>query len=206
MLVVSPMSADAAAQSGEPPRLTVSAGGGIANPMHGDFDFIAPEWQVAVRGRLADGVMFEGFVSEWRHRTEDVRLNQSITGPSGLITRAGRFRQETVRATRVIGINVLGGATAGRVLWWAGGGIGSMDFRRDYTQSTSECVPDAPQVCTEFRNRYAEGTFSFQAVAGFDVRVARRLLAYGQYLLAVPIQDPGSGHNSFTGGVRFVLF
>ncbi len=174
--------------------------------MHGDFDFVAPEWQVAVRARLADGVTFEGFVNEWRHNTDRVLLNQTITGPSGFLTRAGRIEEHTLRATRVIGVNVLGGRTIGRVTWATGGGIGSMDFRRDYTQSTSECVPDLPQICREFENRFSNGSFSVQALASLDVRVAPRLHAFGQFLLAVPTVDPGSGHSSITGGVRFVIF
>lgn len=196
----------AAAQSVERPRLTVSAGGGIANPMHGDFDFVAPEWQVSVRARLADGVTFEGFVNEWRHSTEAVHLNQTMTGPAGFLTRAGRFEEHSLRTTRVIGVNVLGGRTAGRVSWAAGGGIGAMDFRHEYTQSTTECVPDLPQICREFRNEFTNSSFSIQALAGVDVRVARRVQAFGQFLLAVPTVDPGSGHSSITGGVRFVIF
>lgn len=174
--------------------------------MHANFDFVAPEWQVSVRARLADGVMFEGFVNEWRHTTETVLLNQTITGPTGLLTRAGRIGEQTQRATRVIGFNVLGGRTTGRLSWAAGGGIGAMEFRRDYTQSTSECVPDLPQICREFRNEFTNGSFSLQALAGLDVRVAPRLHAFGQFLLAIPTADPGSGHSSVTGGVRFVIF
>lgn len=159
----------AAPQSGDAPRVTVGVGGGVANPMHGDFDFVAPEWQLSLRGRMADGVTFEGFFNEWRHTEETF------------------FSQRIVRTTRVVGVNVLAGRMGNRVGWSAGGGIGSMTFRREGV------------------TRFTNGSFSVQALGGLDVRVAPRLLAFGQFQLVVPTSDPGSGHGSFTGGVRLVI-
>lgn len=173
----------ASAQNSEPPRVTVGVAGGIANPMHGDFDFVTPEWQVSVRGRLADGVTFEGFFNEWRHTEE---------------TFFGQVTQETVRRTRVVGLNVLGGKMGDRGGWSAGGGIGSMTFDRKFTQQDG--------TGRQFTNTFSNSSFSVQALGGFDVRIVPRLLGYGQFLLAVPTTDPGSGHISVTGGVRVVLW
>ena len=198
--------APAAAQQADPPRLTVGIGGGVANPMHGDFDFVAPEWQISVRGRVSGGVTVEGFFSQWRHSEERVFTNQQIPVP-GLI---GVFRivsvtQRTVRTTRVVGVNALAGGTRGRVTWTAGGGAGIMDFRRDFVQVVGGCAPTSAEVC-ESGNALVESDLGLQAVAGLDVRIAPRVLGYGQFQLAFPTSDFGSGHVSVTGGVRIVLW
>ena len=40
----------ATAQGHDAPSVALSAGAGMAFPLHGDFDFNAPEWQLAIRG------------------------------------------------------------------------------------------------------------------------------------------------------------
>src|SRR5262245_19883858 len=85
VLVVSPTFANA--QTLEPPRLPLGGAGGVSNPLHGDLQFLAPSWDVGVRGRVAPAVAIEGFMSRWRHTTESVRVGVPISGPSGLLGR-----------------------------------------------------------------------------------------------------------------------
>jgi hypothetical protein len=59
--------APAVAQRREDSRITVSGAGGIAFPLHGDLDFKAPEWQIAVRAAVSRHFLLEGFFDEWRN-------------------------------------------------------------------------------------------------------------------------------------------
>jgi hypothetical protein len=44
-----------------------------------------------------------------------------------------------------------------------------------------------------------------QLTAGVDVAVTRWISVYGQYKIAVPLDDVGSGHQAVLGGARLVL-
>jgi hypothetical protein len=88
----------AAAQTGEPARFTLSAGAGVSNPLHGDFDFIAPSWDVAVRGRASEHLTIEAFVAEWRHTKRSDYFDIPIQSPAGVIGRIGRISSQRPKA------------------------------------------------------------------------------------------------------------
>jgi hypothetical protein len=98
-------------------------------------------------------------------------------------------QRSTTYKMRNLGANVVGIGSTGRVTFSGGGGIGA--FAYDRRAGTG--------------NVFSSDGFTVQGVAGVDVAVARRVQVYGRYLLVLPVRDPGFGHGSVGGGVRFVL-
>ena len=164
-------------------RITLSGAGGISIPVHGDLDFTAPAWQIAVRGSVSRHFLLEGFFEEWRHETEDVLA--TVT-------------QRTTHTMKTVGVNWLGRGFVGRAAFTGGGGIGFMQYDRRFEQSANDC----PGSCQEFDNRFTSQSFTFQGVAGVDVPITSVFAAFGQCQFVVPIEDVGFSHSSVTGGVR----
>jgi hypothetical protein len=81
LMIVAP--AFAGVQTFEPPRFTIGAAGGVSNPLHGDLQYVAPSWDVSVRGQVARGLSIEGFISRWRHSSKTAQTNVPITRPYG---------------------------------------------------------------------------------------------------------------------------
>ena len=194
----------AAAQSGVPPRLTVGGSGGVTNPLHGDFQFIAPSWDVAVRGQVASHLAIEGFMSQWRHATKTAQTGVPLGGP-GLIGRVGRIEIEDGNQTTMVGFSFAPTFSTGRVTLAAGGGPAMMIFRRDYVQRLSDCDAAIAASCGTFETHRTNGTFAVQFGGALDIRLLPRLTAFGQVRVGVPMVDPGSGHVAATVGVRVVL-
>ena len=188
------MTAAASAQTLEEPRLTVGVGAGVADPFHGDFDFTAPTWQASVRGHTARHFVVEGFLSGWQH-------NESES--FGLANGTGRIEQETKRTIRVVGVNFLARST-GRVSVYGGGGPGYWLHERRFTQTPSGCDPSSGQPCGTV-NTFNSAAFSVQGTAGVDAALTSRIIAYGQYQIALPVEDVGIGHSAFTAGIRIAL-
>src|SRR5688572_26291210 len=108
------LAAPAFAQSGRP-GISVAAGAGSADPLHGDFAFRALAWGVDVRVGTSPHVMIEGVANGWHHQEESVRLNQPIQGPNGVIGVIGRLTQRTGRDISFVGVNLLGTGAVGRL-------------------------------------------------------------------------------------------
>jgi hypothetical protein len=189
----------------EPPRVTLGGGGGIATPFHADFDFTAGEWQASVRVAMSEHLMLEGFVSAWRHSSSTERVNQLVSGPGGPIGRVGRIETVSQRTVRIVGANLLGRGTIGRVSVYGGGGIGIWNMDRRYTQTSSGCEPAAQHLCNTFESPFSSGTLSAQALVGLDVAITSRVAAFGQFQITAPAPDIAAGHGSVTGGIRLTL-
>jgi hypothetical protein len=181
------LAAPAAAQGLEDSRITVSGAGGIAFPLHGDFDFNAPEWQIAVRATVSRHFLLEGFFDEWRKKSQDGGLS---------------FDSNTTYTMRTVGVNWLARGFIDRAAFTGGGGIGFMHYDRLFEQSVRGCQPSTPASCQALENRFNSQSFTFQAVAGVEVPIASVLSAFGQYQFVAPIEDVGFSHSSLTGGVR----
>jgi hypothetical protein len=188
------------------PKLSVAAGGGIATPFHGDFDFTAPSWEVSVRGAIARHVAVEGFFEQWEHDKGTVLLDQAIQGPAGFLGRVARVEQRTTYRMRTAGVNVLATGGSPRVSFFGGGGIGQLAYDRRFTSTTSGCDAATAPLCRSTQNSFSSESFTVQGVAEVDVAVVRRVHVFGRYLIVVPVSDPGFGHGSVGGGVRLVLW
>lgn len=194
----------ATAQTNDPPRLTVGAAGGVTNPLHGDFQFIAPSWDVAVRGQVANHLAIEGFISRWRHTNETARIGVPLSGP-GAIGTVGELVIEDSDQVSMVGFSFQPTFSTGRVSIAAGGGPAVMIFRSDYVQRLSDCDAAIAASCGTFATSRTNGTFAVQFGGAVDVRLVSRLTAFGQVRVGVPIDDAGSGHVAGTVGVRLVL-
>ena len=201
VLIVFP--AFARGQTFEPPRFTIGAAGGVSNPLHGDLQFLAPSWDVSVRGQVAPALSVEGFVSRWRHTSESVRIGVAISGPSGLLGRADEVTIESGTAVSMVGFSFLPTFSRGRVTIAGGGGPALMIFRSDYAQRFSGCTPVGS--CSDYENHRSNGTFAVQFAGSVDVRLASRVTTFGQFRAGIPTEDPGSGHVAATVGLRLVL-
>lgn len=189
----------------DPPRETVSvsAGGGIADPWHGDLQFQAAAWNAGLRVATSDHVRIEFTVEEWRHSSGSVIEHVTFQGPNGPAGTVDRLTQNTRYVTRTLGLHILASGTSGAVTVSAGGGPGYMQLQHDFTQTLEGCHDVAS--CSSFTNRFSNGSFAVHAVATLDVAVASRVGAFGQYQIAVPTSDAGSGHGAFLAGVRIRL-
>ena len=193
----------AAAQSRQLPRFAVGVGAGISDPLHGDFGFLAPSWDVSIRGAAGRRVATEVFLSEWRHTDATESVDVPILGPTGAITgRIGRLSQSTRRTAWTLGANVLPTFSRGRVTVSAGGGAGFIMFGRRYHVSQADCVGSAATACGGYENSHASGSISAQLAAGIDVALTKHVSTFGQWRFVVPLSDPGSGHSAAVGGIR----
>ena len=91
----------------------------------------------------------------------------------------------------------------GRVEVSGGGGASYLLYARDFSQALTGCQPAS--LCTGSSTEFTSSAFAVQAQAGLDVEVVPHLAVMGQYRLVIPVEDPGSGHGTVSGGVR-VLF
>ena len=189
-----------------PPRLTVAANVGVANPFHGDFDFNAPAWEVSMRGALGTHAAAEFFVEEWQHRQTTVSLDQLITGPSGPLGRIARFEQRTTYRMRSAGVNVLATGGSGRVSFFGGGGVGLLAYARRFTSSATGCDAGTGLICQPSGNTFTSESFTVQGVGEMDVTVVPRIQWFGRAAMVVPVSDPGFGHATLSGGVRIVVW
>jgi hypothetical protein len=184
------------------PKLAIGASAGIANPLHGDFDFTAPEWQISLRTTVSDHFALEGFLEEWRHTTDEVRHNVTLQGPVSVVAHVGRISSRTVQVTRIAGFNALARATFDRVTLTAGGGPSMWLYERRFNQTLTDCESTQPNGCRDFANRFSNSSFSVQAVGGLEVALTSRLALFGQYQFAAPTVDIAGGHSSVGAGVR----
>jgi hypothetical protein len=185
--------------------VSIGGGAGVADPFHADFDFTAPTWQASVHGHLRRHLGIEGFASGWWHTSSSESLDVLIEAPSGPLGRVERIAQETKRTVRVIGINVLGRSSSGRLSFYGGGGPGLWLHNRRFTQTTSGCEDPVAHLCGTHQNNFNSSSLSVQGVAGVDAAVTSRLIAFGQYQAVFPVSDPGIGHAAVTAGIRFAL-
>ena len=189
-----------------PPRLTVAAVGGIANPFYGDFDFNARNWDVSARGSMSRHVALEGFYEQWEHVKRAVFLNQDRQGPSGFLGRVARLEERTIYRMRTVGVNVLATGGSGRVTFSGGGGIGALAYDKRFNSTASGCDAGVAQSCVPMENSFSSGGFTGQGVAEVGVEVIRRVQVFGRYLLVLPLSDPTFGHGSFGAGARVTLW
>jgi hypothetical protein len=189
-----------------PPRLSVAAGVGIANPLHADFDFTAREWHLSTRASMSSHLAIEGFYDDWEHAEDDVLLNQAIQGPTGFLGRVERVELVTTHRMRTLGVNVVATGGSSRVTFSGGGGIGVLAYNRRFKTSATGCDAAVAHVCGATENRFSSGDFTAQGVAEVDVAVARCVQLFARSLIVVAVSDPGFGHSSLGGGVRVVLF
>ena len=194
--------ASAAAQGVNPEHVSIGAAAGIANPLHGDFDFTAPAWQVDVRLNTGRFVASTIFFEEWRRSDEEVRTDVPILGPTGPIGRIDRLVSQTTHQTRVAGWSLLA-KTNGRVAVNGGGGVSYLLYSRESGSTREGCLPAA--LCGTTRSDFDNSAFAAQLQAGLDVRVLSRLSLMGHYRLIVPIEDPGGGHATVVAGARVVF-
>jgi hypothetical protein len=195
-----------AAAQDAPPRLTVAAGVGMANPLYADFDFNAPEWQVSLRHSVNRHFALEGGLADWRHTDTRVSLDQAISGPSGFLGRVARAEQRTTYEMRTIAVNGLGTGTSGRVTFAGGGGIGVLLYKRNFLSSYTGCDASIPQVCRTFGNTFTSDGMSVQGVAEVDVAVVSRVATFARYQLVAAVRDVGFGQGTIAGGVRVTLW
>lgn len=195
----------AAAQSPELPRVTVGAGAGLSNPLHGDFNFVAPSWDVSIRGRASEHLTVEAFVGEWRHTETSDYFDIPIQSPTGVIGRIGRLSATSTRTEWTTGVNILPTFSVGRVTVTGGGGGGYMLLTSRYKQTLTDCTTTASTGCRDHQTSHGSGALTVQVVGGLDVAVTRHVVAFAQTRFVVPINDPGYGHSSVVAGVRLAI-
>jgi hypothetical protein len=195
----------AAAQPPERPRLTVGVGAGTSDPLHGDFNYLAPSWDAALRGRPSEHITVEVFLSEWRHSESSESRNIPLQNATGVIGTIGLLSQRSVRQQWSMGVNVLPTFSRGRVTVMGGGGGGVMLLAHRFKQALSDCVSSAPVSCSDYSTTHGAGSLTVQLAGGVDVTLTHRLAAFAQSRFVVPIEDPGAGHTAFTAGVRLTL-
>jgi hypothetical protein len=149
--------------------------------------------------------VIEAFVSRWRHTESSERLDVLLQGPSGSLGRVGGIAQETTRTVHVVGANVLGRASSGRLSFHAGGGPGYWLHEHVFAQTASGCEPSAAHLCGTSGNTFNSAAFTVQGVAGVDVAVASRVIAFAEGQAAFPVEDPGIGHGALIAGIRVAL-
>jgi Outer membrane protein beta-barrel domain len=193
----------AAAQDTRARHVSLGAAAGIATPFHGDLDFTATSWQADVRFETARHFGFGLFLEEWRHTNEEAFTNQTLSGPSGPIGHVDRVTTRTDHRTRAVGWNLFASGSVRRVTLTGGGGVSYLLYSRDFTQTMTGCEPASAghDSTREFDN----SSFAAQVQSGVDVAVAQHVALMGQFRLLVPVRDPGGGHHTFMGGIRFVF-
>ena len=201
VLLALALAAPAFAQA-ERPGISVAAGAGSADPLHGDFAFRALAWGVDVRVGRSPHVIIEGVANGWHHQEETVRLNHTIQGPTGVIGVIGRLTQRTGRDIAYVGVNLLGTGAVGRLRVNGGAGAGLMFFRRNFSQIVVDCISANPQTCQSFATRDTDTTLGLQATGGADVSVAAHFGVFAQVRASVPYDDPGAGDVSVIVGLR----
>jgi len=195
----------AAAQPATSDRLTVAFGVGVADPFHADFEFTAFTWAAAVRKGVFRHLAIEGRVTDWTHTSNVLLLNQPLSGPTGILGSVGRITARTRRDSWSMGVNALATGTTGRLTLSAGGGGGVMLVHRRFTQTGEECTAAVLQACETFVSTFGSASMLVQGVGGADLTLTRRLRAFGEFRLAFPLSDPGSGDASLVAGMRFVV-
>ena len=193
------LAAPAEAQSTDTRSVSVGVGGGMATPLHGDFDFTAGAWQVDFRfgtGRYLASTMF---IEQWLRNEDEVRIGVPILGPTGPMGRIDRITTATSHRTSAVGWSLLARST-GRVVVSGGGGVSYLLYARKFTQTAEGCTPAS--LCTTSRSEFDNSAFAAQLQAGIDAEVVRHLAVMAQFRVLVPIDDPGSGHHTLVGGMR----
>src|SRR5215204_408060 len=95
------------AQTFEAPKLTIGAADGVSDSLYGDFQYVAPSWDVGVRGQVAHHLTIEGFLSRWRHSSDRVLTNTPLTGPTGSLGRIGEVTIESGESVAMAGFTFL---------------------------------------------------------------------------------------------------
>ncbi|HEX5216624.1 MAG TPA: hypothetical protein VFV98_14280 [Vicinamibacterales bacterium] len=188
--------AAAAQSSPAPPRVSFGAGIGVAVPAYEDMNATPPAWEADVRLALTKHLLFEGVIGEWRHSETHVSHNLPASG--GVI---GRLEETTTRRERTMQANLLATGTQGRVRFSGGGGIGFLQYHRQFRQELTECSPQVS--CGAHESPFSSSSTTVQGVGGIDVRLVGGLAAYGQVRLTIPVPDPSGGGVRFMTGVRW---
>ncbi len=168
-------------------RLDVGGGAGYAKSLHGDLDFGDAAGSASARVRVARNVAFEGAVGYWQHTVRNTfRIASAI------------FESRTTHRFPSASANILAIAGAGaRIAPYGGAGIGVFHHISKYEQ-TGPHQMRFPIKTSDWRI-----SMGGQFVGGVDVRVARRLKAYGEFRFDIlSFQDPGSSSTRVLGGVR----
>jgi hypothetical protein len=186
-------------------RFTVGGGAGVTTPFHGDFDFQAIGWEVAGRGRAATHLTIEAFASTWRHSTETRRMDLPLEGPGGPIGTVGQLTLRSTDQNSAFGASLLPTFAAGRATFVVGGGANVIFFQHRFEQQLENCQGVSAETCGTFSTSRNGSDLGTHAVAGIDVGIASRLIAFGQYRIVVPVSDPGSGHAAALAGLRLAL-
>ena len=74
-----------------------------------------------------------------------------------------------------------------------------------FTQTLSDCTTTSSTGCRDHQTSHGSGALTVQGVAGLDVALAPRVIAFAQSRFVIPVNDPGYGHSSFVAGVRLGL-
>ena len=196
--------ADAEAQS-RPAQFSLGAAAGIASPFHGDFDFKAASWELSGRGRPTDHLTIEAFGSSWHHTSNLHVIGLPAGNASGSLGVIGDLTQRTRHQAYSFGASVLPTFTVGRATIVAGGGPNVMFYQRSFEQRFENCTPSSSATCGGYATSRSTSDLGVHALAGLDVPFGRRLLAFGQYRVIVPVRDPGAGHGALLAGVRVAV-
>lgn len=169
------------------PAVEVRTAFGISNYLHGDIDYNAPTWLVAVRvGRGAIAIEPEFALA--RHEETETFGNGTLTPTV----------QNTTTRYQSFAVNVIG-RWGSSVSGYVGGGVGSYNERRHFRQTSGNQV---------FENTFKGGPRAgVQVVGGLDVPVAPHVKVFGQGRYEMrSFQDPGGGSvvQAF-GGVAIAL-
>ena len=173
-------SASATAQGVDPGRVSIGAAAGISNPLHGDFDFRAPAWEV----------------TDWSAIVRHYDVSTNLITPTGRIDRLTRARTDQ---TRVFGWSLLGKSN-GRVAVNGGGGVSYLFYSRESSTSFEGCTPAS--LCGGSASEFDNSAFAAQVQGGIEVRVVPRVAVTGNFRMVAPIEDPGAGHTTFLAGAR----
>ena len=188
--------AAAAQSSTPPPRVSFGAGIGVAVPAYEDMNATPPAWEADVRLAVARHLLVEVVIGEWRHSETSVRYNLPVSG--GVI---GRLEETTTRRERTMQANLLATGTQGRVRFSGGGGVGFLQYHKQFGQALTEC---SPQVrCGAYESPFSSSSMTVQGVGGVDVRLVGGLAVYGQVRLTIPLPEIGGGGVRFMTGVRW---
>lgn len=197
--------ATAQTPASDPPRITLGGAGGIANPWHGDRDYLATAWLGSVGVAVSPRATIEGHAGGWRHSVTTTRENVPLQGPDGVIGLVGRLTQTTTESVTGFGVSLL--ARAGRtVRFTAGGGPAFYTFRRRFDQSSEDCQASDPRLCNPVRQTFQSVRAGAQGLADVGFAASRLVHPFVQVRVEIPdLRDPASGHTSFLAGMRLAF-
>jgi hypothetical protein len=182
--------------------MTLGAAAGLADPWHGDRDYLASGWLGTADFGVSRRLAFEVGVGGWLHRDTTVTEDITLQGPDGAIGHIDRLTRETNERVTGLGVSWLF-RTGRRVVVRAGGGPGLYLYRRVVNRRLEGCVAPNATTCAASTSAFTSARAGVQGLADVSLNGEGRVQPFVQVRVVVAdVRDAASGHTSALGGVR----